>query len=118
MEPRVNYLYEALHVVINSNIPSRAQLIAEFNELPDDARISERHVAAVRYCSTATLQRDRVYGGGIPFIREGGTIKTDKNGLTRIFGGRVFYLKRDVVAFLEARNRTVMSTSELSGDAA
>lgn len=101
-----------------SNALTRAQLIAEFDAFPDDTRVSEKYVAAKRGCSTALLQRERVYGGGVRFLREGGNLKADKNGLTRIFGGRVFYIKRDVLAFLDARNRTVMSTSEISGSAA
>jgi len=96
---------------------SRAELLNEFNALPDDARITEIMVAAVIGCSLSKLQRDRVYGGGIPFIKEGGKLVTDKAGQAKHYGGRVFYLKRDVLVYLEPRNRTVTSTSAISAAA-
>lgn len=92
---------------------TRAELVAEFEALPPDARVTESHVAAMRGCSVALPQRERVFGSPIPFIREGGTLKTDKNGQTRIFGGRVFYLKKDVLDYLESRNKRVSSTSAI-----
>jgi hypothetical protein len=96
------------------NPKTRAELISEFDSYPSDTRLSEDHVAAKRGCSISLLQRERIYGSPIPFIREGGTKKADKNGQVRIFGGRVFYLKKDVLAYLESRNRTVTSTSAVS----
>jgi hypothetical protein len=91
---------------------TRAELIAEFDSFPHDTRITEDYAAAKRGCSTALLQRERVFGSPIPFIREGGKIATDKNGQTRIFGGRVFYIKSDILAFLDARNKLVSSNCE------
>lgn len=96
---------------------TRAELIAEYDAFSEDTRLSEHHVAAKRGCSAALLQRERVFGSPIPFIREGGTLKADKNGQMRLFGGRVFYLKKDVTAYLESRNRTVTSTSALGAAA-
>ncbi len=91
---------------------SRAELLHELDQLPNDARIDETYVAAARGCSLATVQRDRTVGQGVPFIADGGTIKTAKNGQTRRFGGRVYYLKRDLMTFLEERNNTYRSTTE------
>ncbi len=93
---------------------TRADLLAEYDQLPDNARINEVTVAAVLLCSLAKLQRDRWAGGGIRFVREGGTRKTDKNGRTQIYGGKIFYLKADIEAHL-ASKRPVFSTSEIGG---
>jgi len=92
--------------------PSRAELLAEYNQLPENARLNEIMVAAVFLCSLAKLQRDRWAGGGIRFVREGGTTKPDKNGRVQIFGGKVYYLKADIEAHL-AGKRPVFSTSEI-----
>lgn len=96
---------------------SRAELLNEFNALPANARVNEVMVAAVIGCSLSKLQRDRVYGGGIPFIKEGGKLVTDKAGQVKHYGGRVFYLKCHVLDYLEPRNRTVTSTSAISAAA-
>ncbi len=95
---------------------TRAELIAEFDALPNDTRLTETYVAAKRGCSVALLQRERVYGSPIAFLREGGQLRTDKNGQARIFGGRIYYLKRDVLDYLALRNRTVRSTAAFSAD--
>jgi hypothetical protein len=92
--------------------PSRAELLAEYNLLPENARINEQMLAAVLLCSLAKLQRDRWSGGGIPFIREGGTSKADRNGRVQIFGGKVFYLKKDVEAHL-ASKQAITRTSAI-----
>ena len=92
--------------------PTRAELLAEYNTLPNNARLNEQMLAAVLLCSLAKLQRDRWSGGGIPFVREGGTTKADKNGRIQIFGGKVFYQKRDVENYL-TRQVTVSNTSEI-----
>ena len=93
--------------------PSRAVLLVEYNLLPENARINEQMLSAVLLCSLAKLQRDRWAGGGIPFIREGGTSKADKNGRTQVFGGKVFYIKKDVETHL-ASKLTLSSTSALA----
>jgi hypothetical protein len=90
---------------------SRAAYLQEFDSLPEWARVDERMVAAVLSCSVAKLQRDRVYGGDIPFVREGGRLVENKRGEKRIYGGRIYYLKQDVVAHLR-RGRTIASTSD------
>jgi|GEM_PF-944273 len=91
---------------------TRAELLAEYNALPDNARLNEQMLAAVLLCSLAKLQRDRWSGGGIPFIREGGTSKADRNGRVQIFGGKVFYVKKDVEAHL-ASKQAITSTSAI-----
>ena len=93
--------------------PSRANLLTEYNALPDNARLNEQMLAAVLLCSLAKLQRDRWSGGGIQFIREGGTSKADRNGRVQIFGGKVFYLKKDVEAHL-ASKQAMESTSAVA----
>ena len=85
---------------------------AEYNTLPVNARLNEVMLAAILLCSVAKLQRDRWAGGGIPFIREGGTPKADKNGRVQIFGGKVYYIKNDVETFL-ANKRVFSSTSDV-----
>lgn len=95
-------------------MPSRSEIIREFQALPNNARLKEIDVASILLCSVAKLQRDRVFGGGIPFIRDGGKLSTDKNGMTRIFGGRVYYLKKDVAEYLATNSRTVANTTEAS----
>jgi hypothetical protein len=74
---------------------TRLELLAEFDVAPDWARFDQKTVAAVRSCSTATLERDRWVGTGIPFVRD---------------GRRVLYVKRDVLAFLH-QQKPVRSTS-------
>ena len=102
----------AKHTPLSNVQRTRVEILRELEQLPDDARIDESFVAAARNVSKATVQRDRQIGGGVPFIRDGGQIKTDKNGMARRFGGRVYYLKRDLVVYLNARNRTFQSTTE------
>ena len=92
--------------------PSRSALLAELEKLPLNARIDENYVAAARNCSVATVRRDRVVGGGVPFIVEGGTVRTLENGQVRRFGSRVHYIKADLIKFLESRSRTYRSTTE------
>ncbi len=96
---------------------SRADLFAEFDALPPYARVSEILHAAVRGCSRDKLQRDRVYGDSIPFVREGGKLVTDRRGNTRIFGGRVYYIKQDILDYLAEKNQKITSTSEISARA-
>ena len=74
--------------------------------------ICDREVIVYFLCSLAKLQRDRWAGGGIRFVREGGTTKPDKNGRVQIFGGKVYYLKADIEEHL-ASKRPVYSTSEI-----
>ena len=79
--------------------PTRAELLTEYRNLPEDSRINEVMLAAILLCSVAKIQRDRWGGGGVRFIREGGTLKADKNGRVQIFGGKIYYIKKEVEAY-------------------
>lgn len=76
--------------------PSRAELLRDFYEAPEEALFDQRMVAAVKNCSTAKLERDRWAGTGIPFVKD---------------GRRVRYVKRDVLADLQ-RLPVYRSTAE------
>jgi len=78
---------------------SRTKALAEFYSAPDTALFNQFVVAHVRDCSTATLERDRWRGGGIPFIKVGRAVK---------------YRKSDVLAWLD-QYQTQLSTSEVIG---
>lgn len=67
------------------NAPSRIDLLNQFNSAPDDALFNQVTIAAVRDCSTATLERDRWAGTGITFLKIGRSVK---------------YRKSDVLAWL------------------
>ena len=77
----------------------RTQALAEFYNAPDTALFNQFVVAHVRDCSTATLERDRWRGGGIPFIKVGRAVK---------------YRKSDVLAWLD-QYQPQLSTSEVIG---
>jgi len=78
---------------------ARAKALAEFYSAPDTALFNQFVVAHVRDCSTATLERDRWRGGGIPFIKVGRAVK---------------YRKSDVLAWLD-QYQPQLSTSEVIG---
>lgn len=65
---------------------TRTQALAEFYSAPETALFNQIVVAHVRDCSTATMERDRWAGGGIPFIKISRAVK---------------YRKADVLAWLE-----------------
>lgn len=79
--------------VDNSRAPkpekTRQELLAEFEAAPPYAVFSQIYVAAVRDCSTFTIERDRWAGIGVPFIKPAGT-------------RQVRYRKSDVLAWLES----------------
>ncbi len=74
---------------------NRAQLLAEFDAAPEWAWFDQRTIAAVRDCSEATLERDRWAGTGIPFVKDGRSVK---------------YIKSDVLEFLRSQ-KPVRSTA-------
>src|SRR5262245_42778507 len=95
----------------DSEHATRAQIIQDFYAAPDQARFGQSIVALVIGYSEAWVERARWMGNGPAFVRLGGTTSTAKNGRTQIFGGRVFYIKRDVVAWLNTQH-PVQSTSQ------
>ena len=78
-----------------STTRTRVDLLAEFDGAPDWALFNQKSVAAIRNCSEALLERDRWAGGGIPFVRDGRSVR---------------YRKADVVTFLN-RHKTAISTA-------
>lgn len=77
----------------------RTKALVEFDNAPDTALFNQTTIAAVRDCSTATMERDRWAGGGIPFIKIGRAVK---------------YRKADVITWL-AKHQAQQSTSEKVG---
>ena len=75
----------------------RQKSLAEFNGAPDTTLFNQTVIAHVRDCSTATLERDRWAGGGIPFIKIGRAVK---------------YRKADVLAWLD-KHQPQQSTAEV-----
>jgi hypothetical protein len=65
---------------------TRTQALAEFYSAPETALFNQIVIAYIRDCSTATMERDRWAGGGIPFIKISRAVK---------------YRKADVLAWLE-----------------
>ena len=55
---------------INSlDVSPRMQFLAEFNSADDSTLFNQTVIAHVLDCSTATMERDRWSGGGIPYIK-------------------------------------------------
>ncbi|MDD2760032.1 MAG: hypothetical protein PHH11_07035 [Methylomonas sp.] len=61
------------------NKQDRIELLSDFEKAPDTALFSQKTIAAVRDCSTATLERDRWAGTGIPFVKFGHSVKYRKS---------------------------------------
>lgn len=58
---------------------TRAEVLAEFYASADTALFNQIVIALVRDCSTATLERDRWAGGGIPFLKIRRAVKYRKS---------------------------------------
>jgi hypothetical protein len=50
-------------------IQNRMESLAEFNSADDSTLFNQTVIAHVLDCSTATMERDRWSGGGIPYIK-------------------------------------------------
>ena len=61
-----------------AQIQDRTQALAEFYSTPETSLFNQIVVAHIRDCSTATMERDRWAGGGIPFIKIGRAVKYRK----------------------------------------
>ena len=81
---------------MSDNLQNRTKAIAEFYSAPTDALFNQTVVAHVRDCSTATLERDRWTGSGIPFLKINRSVR---------------YRKSDVLAWL-AQYQPQNSTSD------
>lgn len=73
---------------------------AEFWKAPPEARFNQKVVAKVIGYSEAWMEIKRCKGGGIPFVKDR--------------GGKVFYLKRDVLGWMDAGGK-FESTSQYAG---
>lgn len=81
---------------IQTQVQTRTEALAEFYSAPETSLFNQIVIAYVRDCSTATMERDRWAGGGIPFIKIGRAVK---------------YRKTDVLGWLE-QCQTQNSTSD------
>ena len=59
----------------------RNKSLAEFYSAPETSLFNQIVVAHVRDCSTATMERDRWAGGGIPFVKIGRAVKYRKSSV-------------------------------------
>lgn len=75
-----------------------AELLTEYSAFPDDQPVNEHYAAARLGMSRAWVQWKRVTGGGARFQR------TDT--------GKIFYIKRDIEAYLAANLTSYESTSQ------
>ncbi|MDD5322912.1 MAG: hypothetical protein PHD43_20320 [Methylococcales bacterium] len=80
----------------HTHTQTRDKSLAEFYSAPDTSLFNQIIIAHIRDCSTATMERDRWAGGGIPFIKIGRAVK---------------YCKADVLEWL-AQYQLQNSTSE------
>jgi hypothetical protein len=78
---------------------SRIQLLQEFEAAPNNALFRQETPCALLDCSSATLERDRWVGGGIPYVKIGHSVR---------------YRKSDIIAFL-ASTKPKASTSDNVG---
>jgi hypothetical protein len=60
---------------------SRIDLIQEYELAPDWVLFSQDTVAAIRDCSSKTLERERWIGIGIPFIKMGRLVRYKKEDI-------------------------------------
>ncbi len=89
----------------------RAALVSQFWGAPEQARFDQTVIAPVVGYSESALEKFRSVGGGPKFVRLGGVCAKDKNGRRRLFGGKVQYVKLDVVKWME-QQKSVSNTSE------
>ena len=59
----------------------RSHLLQDFLSAPEEAWFSQETFAAVRNCSTSTIERDRWAGRGIPFIKYGRSVRYTKQSI-------------------------------------
>ena len=76
----------------------RARLLAEYTAFPEDQPVNEKYGAARLQMSRAWMQLKRVAGGGPKFHR------TET--------GKIFYLKRDLEAYLHRTLTSYDNTSQ------
>jgi hypothetical protein len=52
--------------------------LAEFESFPDSALISQQMLGAIRRRSVTTLQAERKRGAGVPYIKDGKSVRYRK----------------------------------------
>lgn len=60
----------------------RIKTLLDFESAPDSALFDQKIISIIRDCSTATLERNRWAGGGIPFIKIGHKVRYRKGVVT------------------------------------
>lgn len=80
-----------------SEVRVKAVDTAEFWKAPPEARFNQKVVAKVIDYSEAWMEIRRCKGGGIPYVKDP--------------GGKVFYLKRDVLTWMDEAKKCA-STSQ------
>lgn len=80
---------------------TRLEKLLTFEAAPANTLFDQGTIAAVRGCSTGTLERDRCLGRGVPFLK---------------IGHRILYRKSDYVAW-EQQHQPVHSTIEARAQA-
>lgn len=59
----------------------RLSLLTEFEAAPDKALFGQITLAAIRDCSVATLERERLIGGGVEYIKCGRSVRYYKSSI-------------------------------------
>lgn len=60
---------------------NRFFLLEEFKLAPLETLFCQATVAAVRKCSISTIERDRVAGTGVPFVKLGKSVRYSKQSI-------------------------------------
>jgi len=66
---------------INYQKNNRINLLEEFQAAPLEAWFGQEIVAVIRDCSEATVERDRWFGGGVPFVKCGRSVRYSKSSI-------------------------------------
>lgn len=85
------------------NVKSRLEYLQEFDLAPHSALFPQQTLCAVLDCSTATAERNRWAGIGVPFLKIGGSVR---------------YRKSDILIYLETQklHQSTVAMKETTGD--
>jgi len=62
---------------------TRRDLLEEFNHAPLVALFSQETLAVIRSCSLATIERERMLGIGVPFVKIGRLVRYSKKSVLK-----------------------------------
>jgi len=62
---------------------TRTGLLEEFNCAPLEALFSQETLAVIRSCSLATIERERMLGIGVPFVKIGRLVRYSKKSVLK-----------------------------------